>query len=121
MYQRGDIISVPYPFTDLSQTKLRPALIVSNEDVNNTGDVIIVMITSVAKSDVMSIPVTDADVSKPLLKSSYARCHKVVTISQSLIQKTICTATPEFVDEVADRIRALIGGSPFSNRPIMVP
>lgn len=121
MYQRGDIVSVPFPFTDLTQTKLRPALIVSNEDVNNTGDVIIVMITSIAKADVMSIPIADTDVSKPLLKNSYARCHKVVTISQSLIQKTISTTTPDFVDEVADRIRSLIGDTPFSNRPTMVP
>lgn len=117
MYQRGDIVSVPFPFTDLTQAKLRPALIVSNEDVNNTGDAIVVMITSVAKTDVMSIPITTADVSTPLLKNSYVKCHKVVTISQSLIQKTISTATPEFVDEVADRIRSLISDTPFSNRP----
>jgi len=109
MYQRGDIVSVPFPFTDLSQTKLRPALVVSNEDVNNTGDVIIVMITSVAKAEVMSIPLSDADVSNPLLKNSYARCHKVVTISQSVILKTISTANSDFVDKVADRIRILIG------------
>jgi mRNA interferase MazF len=46
MFQRGDIVSVNFPFTDMHGEKLRPAIIISNEIVNQTGDVIIVMITS---------------------------------------------------------------------------
>lgn len=109
MYQRGDIVSVYFPFTDLTQTKLRPALVVSNEDVNNTGDVMLVMITSVDKTDVMSIALNDTDVSPSLPKNSFVRCHKIVTMSQSLILKTISFANADFVDKVADKIRFLIG------------
>lgn len=119
MYQRGDIVSVPFPLTDLTQTKLRPALVISNQDVNNTGDVIIAMITSVAKAEAMSLPLDDTDVSMPLPKNSFVRCHKLVTISQTLILKTISIANAGFVDEVADRIRSLIGDTPFSNLPMM--
>ena len=114
MYQRGDIVSVPFPFTDLSQTKLRPALIVSNDDVNNTTDVIVVMITSIQKAEVMSIAVSDNDVTVPLPKNSFIRCHKVATVSQTLILKTISIANVDFVDKVADKIRLLIGDIPPS-------
>ena len=109
MYQRGDIVSVPFPFTDLTQTKLRPALVVSNKEVNKTGDVILAMITSVEKTEVMSMAINSEDVTQPLPKDSFVRCHKLVTISQSLILKTISTAKPNFVENVADRIRLLIG------------
>ena len=41
-YQQGDVISVPFPFTDLSTSKPRPALVLSNNLVAGTEDVIIV-------------------------------------------------------------------------------
>lgn len=91
----------------------------SNEDVNNTGDVILAMITSVAKAEVMSIEVNNTNVSIPLPKDNFVKCHKVVTMSQSLILKTISTANSDFVDKVADRIRLLIGDTPLTNRLVM--
>ena len=45
--ERGDVVLVPFPFTDLSDTKRRPALILSSGEYNEaTGDVIIAQITS---------------------------------------------------------------------------
>jgi len=113
MYQRGDIISVPFPFTDLSGTKLRPALIISNELVNVTDDVIIVMITSKQKSELVSLGVDQSSLSTPLPKASFINCHKVVTIATSLIQKKISEARPEFVDRVTNKIQGLISDFKF--------
>jgi mRNA interferase MazF len=45
-YRRGDVVLVPFPFSDLSGTKRRPALIVSGEGFNTSPDVIIAQITS---------------------------------------------------------------------------
>lgn len=45
-YNQGDIVVVDFPFTDASQTKKRPALVLSNHTVNQTGDYLLVMITS---------------------------------------------------------------------------
>jgi mRNA interferase MazF len=46
-YSRGDVVLVPFPFTDLSAVKRRPALIISNDEYNRaTGDVVIAQITS---------------------------------------------------------------------------
>ena len=38
MYKQGDIVVVKFPFTDGSQFKKRPALVISNDIVNKTGD-----------------------------------------------------------------------------------
>ncbi|MDX2130352.1 MAG: type II toxin-antitoxin system PemK/MazF family toxin [Chloroherpetonaceae bacterium] len=43
---KGDIVLVPFPFTDLSAIKRRPALILSPETYNQSGDVVIAFITS---------------------------------------------------------------------------
>jgi mRNA-degrading endonuclease toxin of MazEF toxin-antitoxin module len=46
-YKQGEIILVPFPFTDLSSTKQRPGLIVSRDDFNTTrSDLLIAAITS---------------------------------------------------------------------------
>jgi mRNA interferase MazF len=50
-YNRGSVVLVPFPFTDLSAVKRRPALVISNEEYNRaTGDVIIAQITSKVNS-----------------------------------------------------------------------
>jgi len=45
-YRQWDLILVPFPFTDLSTIKRRPALIISPEDYNQSGDLIIAFVTS---------------------------------------------------------------------------
>lgn len=48
-YEKWEIILVPFPFTDLSTTKKRPALIISPNDSDGRSDAVIALITS--KSD----------------------------------------------------------------------
>lgn len=45
-YNKWDIVLVPFPFTNLKQTKKRPALIVSPEKYNTQSDIVIAFITS---------------------------------------------------------------------------
>jgi len=45
-YKKWDVILVPFPFTDLSSFKKRPALILSPDQYNISGDVVIAFITS---------------------------------------------------------------------------
>lgn len=45
-FNKGDVILIPFPFTDLSATKQRPALIVSSDQFNNKHNDVIVMAIS---------------------------------------------------------------------------
>ena len=60
-YSKGDIVWVDFPFTDASQSKPRPAMIISNSRVNRTGDYLLIMITSKIKKDKLSIKIKDSD------------------------------------------------------------
>ena len=89
VYKRWEIVLVPFPFTDLSSAKRRPALIVSPDNYNAGKDVVIAYITSQ-----MNIPPRfgDYDLQKwkeaSLPKPSKIRM-KFATIDKSIIVKTI--------------------------------
>ena len=55
---KGDVVVTPFPFSDLSGTKKRPALVVATL----TGDdVILCQITSQAVADSYAVPLADRD------------------------------------------------------------
>ena len=55
---KGDVIVLPFPFTDLSASKRRPALILSNI---KGDDYIMLQITSKNIKDNYAIPLLEAD------------------------------------------------------------
>ncbi len=86
MYQRGNIISVPFPFSDLTKLKPRPALVISNSEwVKGTGDIIVVMITSRSHEDGLDIPISQDDLTFRLPKESYVRCHRIAIIDSNIV------------------------------------
>ncbi|HRC33316.1 MAG TPA: type II toxin-antitoxin system PemK/MazF family toxin [Bacteroidia bacterium] len=108
MYKQADIVVVKFPFTDGSEFKKRPALIVSNEAVNKTGDYLIVQITSKLNNDDLSIAINDVDCLQPLPLKSYIRIHKIFTVHKSLVLSKITDAKPHFLKSVTDKVCSLI-------------
>ncbi len=53
LYKQGDVLLVPFPFTDQSSSKQRPAVVLSRESYNqNHPDIILAPITSkIARRD----------------------------------------------------------------------
>ena len=93
-YSQGDIVVVDFPFTDVSQTKKRPALVLSNQTVNQTGDYLLVMITSQVKYDGLSLPIALTDYAdKPLPLTSFIRVHKIFLLNESLISHRFSAVT----------------------------
>lgn len=80
---KGEVVVLPFPFSDLSGSKRRPALVV----VPLMGDdVILCMITSVHKFDSDSIPLVEADFLKgKLQKPSNIRPNRLFTADARLI------------------------------------
>ena len=110
MLQKGDIVIIRFPFADAAQYKKRPALVISNNKVNQTGDYLMVQITSKDKSDPLSMPIeiTDYTDNKELPLKSFIRLHKIFLLNQSLVISKITSVKPGFLENVTGKIIELI-------------
>ncbi len=82
--KRGDIVVVPFPYSDQLAEKRRPALVVSGSKFNGSGLLWVVMITSKVESsppDVVHFDHGKAGLSKP----SVVRVAKLATIEASRV------------------------------------
>ncbi len=64
-FVKGDIVVIPFPFSDLSGAKRRPALVITNL---KGEDLILCQITSKKVKDEYAITITDEDFDEGSLK-----------------------------------------------------
>jgi mRNA interferase MazF len=92
-YRRGDVVLIPFPFTDLTGSKQRPAVVLSSDTFNAShADVVLAAITSRIPTTLSSgeIAISSADLGPcGLLKPSVVKTAKLMTIHQALIRKSI--------------------------------
>lgn len=108
IYEQGDIVLVPFPFTDLTAVKKRPALVVSANWYNKRyRDVVLVAITSCVPHilDELDYMITENDFKTgKLYKDSVVKLGKVFTIENSLIRRKVCGLRSQTMEEVLDRL-----------------
>ena len=108
MYKRGEIVLVPVPFSDLTYTKKRPVLVISNTIHNfSNPDMIVVAITSnLAQSGIV---IDQGDLTAGVLpKKSLIRCEKIYTLEQSIVVKPFGILSDDVLLKVANEIHNLI-------------
>lgn len=100
------VILLPFPFSDLSANKLRPALLLATVD---KGDWVLCQITSKPYADAQAIALTDADFAQGSLQlTSYARAGKLFTAHQSLFQRVVGTLKKAAHQRVVEQVVALL-------------
>jgi mRNA interferase MazF len=101
-YKQFDVVVVPFPFTDKSTTKKRPAVVISDANTFNLSlqKSVMAMITTTGHSSWnLDIPITD--LSSAGLKASSLIRMKLFTLDNILVIKKIGTLT--LTDQLAVR------------------
>jgi mRNA interferase MazF len=102
----SSIILIPFPFSDLSQSKLRPAVVLANA---GKEDWILCQITSKSYADLQSIKLTDDDFANGSLKLvSYARPGKLFTANSSLIVSKVGELKQEKFQKIINVVVSLL-------------
>jgi mRNA interferase MazF len=105
---KAKIVLVQFPFTDLSRTKLRPALVIHEND----QDVIVAFISSkiypsLKESDLLITTDHPGVRSTGLKLSSVIKFDKIATLSKTLIEGEIGKVQPGLADECNDIMRSV--------------
>lgn len=106
-FQQGDVVLIPYPYTDLSSVKRRPVVIISKDSINKDF-FIVAKITSVIRRDNLSFGLQDSDLESPLPKESEVRTNEVFTAHKSLIVKTISKVLGPALSLLTEQIKSNI-------------
>ncbi len=103
---KGDVVVVPFPFSDLSRSKRRPALVL----VELTGeDVILCQITSRDVKDEYAVSITDGDFTiGGLRQKSNVRPNRLFTAHSGIILYRAGTLARSKLEEVVARVVQII-------------
>lgn len=109
---RGDIVLVPFPFTDLSDQKVRPAVILTPDP--KSSDILIAFISS---SEPKELQPTDFILKAEhpdfplcgLKRTSIFKMNKLLTVQRSLIIRRLGKVSPSIQNELDLRLKTATG------------
>ena len=110
---KGKVVLVPFPFDDLTGSKVRPAVCLT-EPIGTHRHVVLAFITSQAPSDPVPSDVTlrpgDAGFAATGLRVvSTIRLHRLMTVTTTLILRDLGSLPPRVQRAVESKLRALFG------------
>lgn len=107
-FVRGDVVVVPFPFSDLSEAKRRPALILATL---GGEDLILCQITSQIFRDQDSILLEERDFSEGRLSQpSNIRPNRLFTADRAIILYRVGSVLTRKLDDVVNHVVEILRG-----------
>ena len=102
MISQGEILLVPFPFSDQSGRKVRPVIVLSNDSFNeNSEDVIVVGVTSNISKDKYTLNLDNRDlITGKLITKCCIKVENILKIDKDLIVKKIGKIKEEKMNQI---------------------
>jgi len=105
-FVKGDVVVVPFPFSDLTQAKRRPALVLS---VLEGNDLILCQITSQSIRDNYAILLEDEDFETGGLKQvSNVRTNRIFTAASQIVLYKIGKLNINKMNSIVEKVIEII-------------
>jgi len=102
----GRVVLATFPFSDLSNAKLRPCLVLGIADFN---DVLLCQITSRQYGSKKAIKLAKTDFSEgSIVVDSFIRADKIATLNSSRIKRNLGTIDDRKLHEVKQRLKSIL-------------
>jgi mRNA interferase MazF len=110
--KRGEVVEVNWPFSDLSSTKFRPAVVVQADFLNGLiDDTILVKITGtqygIPDTEVKLDPTQETN--SGLSKVCYASCNNLLVRDQVLVAGIVGILSDSVMQQIEDCLKVVLG------------
>jgi len=101
-FVKGDVVVVPFPFSDLTRAKRRPALVIAELEGD---DLILCQITSQSIRDRYAVSIDKSDFETgTLMRKSNVRPNRIFTADRHIILYRVSHLEHEKINPIIDRI-----------------
>ncbi len=105
-FVKGDVVVVPFPFSDLTRAKRRPALVIAELEGN---DLILCQITSQSIRDRYAVLIDKNDFETGTLRrKSNVRPNRIFTADRHIILYRVGHLKPKKIDQIIERIVSIL-------------
>jgi mRNA interferase MazF len=105
-FVKGDVVVVPFPFSDLTRAKRRPALVIAELEGN---DLILCQITSQATRDRYAVSIDENDFETGTLRRrSNVRPNRIFTADRHIILYKVGHLKPEKINQIIENIISIL-------------
>lgn len=110
MISQREIILLSFPFSDLRTSKVRPAIVISNNEYNNkSNDMIVVPLTTNLQSKDYSFVITNSDLDRGrLIKDSSVGVDRILSVDKNLVRLVIGRVNKRVQSRIKKMISELI-------------
>ncbi len=105
-FMKGDVVVLPFPFSDLTSSKKRPAVVVASL---NGDDILVCQVTSRAVRDNYAVPIalTDFAIGR-LNQESNVRPNRLFTADSAIVLYRAAKLTSQKMSEVTAKIIEIV-------------
>ncbi len=112
MIRRGDIVLLSFPFTDLSGTKVRPAILISDDSFNQqNNDGIFICVTTQKYQTPFDIQLNKSSPSfrsSGLKENSTIRASKIMCLDKNLVRRRLGSADSALMKKIQSALKCLL-------------
>ena len=110
MMEQKDLLLVPFPFSDQSGRKVRPVIVISNDEFNKySEDVIVIGVTSNILKEKYTISLTNNNLDEGRLFTNCSiKIENILKIDKELIIKKIGKINKETLKKIIDKLYTII-------------
>jgi mRNA interferase MazF len=108
--KQGSIVLVDFSYSNLKETKFRPALVISSSEYNEESiDVVVLRVTSRGRDRIWDLEILKDDVAEGTIdiEPSYVKIDSLYTVEKNIVRKVVARLKEGKIKEIRQQLLEL--------------